>query len=67
MNVPALNHIVNACGMKEEKMLMQIIGRGLRIAKGKRELKFSDFLDPYKYLAEHTVRRMQVYKKKGWL
>jgi len=67
INIPSLNHVILAVGMKEEKMVLQTIGRGLRTAKGKRELKFTDFLDPYRYLAEHTVLRMQIYKKKGWI
>lgn len=67
INIPSLNHIVNACGMKEEKAVLQTIGRGLRTTENKTVLKFTDFLDPYRYLAEHTIQRMQVYKKKGWI
>lgn len=67
INIPSLNHVVLAIGMKEEKMVLQTIGRGLRTAEGKRELKFTDFLDPYRFLADHTVQRLQVYKKEGWL
>lgn len=67
INIPALDHVVLAVGMKEEIMVMQTIGRGLRTTEGKRELLFTDFLDPYRFLAEHTIKRLQLYKKEGWL
>lgn len=67
INIPSLNHIINACGMKEEKAVIQALGRGLRVTEDKTEVKLTDFLDPYKYLAEHSILRMQVYAKKGWL
>lgn len=66
-NIPALNHIINAHGMKEEKIILQAMGRGLRTAKGKTTIKLTDFLDPYKFLAEHAIRRIQIYIEQGWL
>lgn len=66
INIPSLNHIINACGYKEEKMIIQAIGRGLRTAKGKTTVKLTDYLDPYRYLAEHSILRIQVYIKNGW-
>lgn len=67
INIPTLNNIINACGMKEEKMVIQAVGRGLRTTKDKKVIKVYDFLDPYKYLAEHTIARIQVYQRQGWL
>ena len=67
INIPSLNHIINACGMKEEKMVIQAIGRGLRTTKDKTTVKLTDFLDPYRYLAEHSILRVQVYAKNNWL
>lgn len=67
VNIPTLNNIINACGMKEEKMVIQAIGRGARIAKGKKVFNVTDFLDPYRYLAEHSIARMQTYIRQGWL
>ena len=67
INIPSLDHIINAVGFKEEKAVMQAIGRGLRIAEGKDFIKLTDFLDPYKYLAEHSILRLQVYVKNNWL
>ena len=67
INIPSLDHIINAVGFKEEKAVMQAIGRGLRTAEGKDTIKLTDFLDPYRYLAEHSVLRIQVYVKNNWL
>ena len=67
INIPALTHVINAVGMKEEKMVLQALGRGLRTTKDKTTIELTDFLDPYKYLAEHTVLRLQTYIKEGWL
>lgn len=67
INIPTLGNIINACGMKEEKAVLQAIGRGLRTAKNKKTVKITDFIDPYKYLKEHSEERMKIYKKHGWL
>lgn len=67
VNIPSLNHVVNACGLKEEKMVLQAAGRGLRTTENKTTIKITDFLDPYKFLAEHSVLRTSIYIRKGWL
>lgn len=67
INIPSLNHIIIAHGMKEEKMVLQALGRGLRTTKNKKTIKISDFLDPYHFLAEHSILRMQIYAKQGWI
>lgn len=67
INIPSLNHVIIAHGMKEEKMVIQAIGRGFRTTENKTTVKLTDFLDPYKYLAEHSILRIQVYAKNKWL
>lgn len=67
INIPTLRNIINACGMKEEKAVIQAIGRGLRTAKNKKIVKITDFIDPYKYLKKHSEERIKIYKKHGWL
>ncbi|RLC32404.1 hypothetical protein DRH13_01785 [Candidatus Woesebacteria bacterium] len=67
INIPSLNHIINACGMKEEKAVIQAMGRGLRTTKNKKTIKLTDFLDPYMYLAQHAILRIQVYYRQGWM
>jgi len=67
INIPELNHIINAVGMKEEKNVIQVIGRGLRTTATKKTINLTDLLDPYKYLAEHSILRLHVYIRKGWI
>ena len=67
IDVPSLNCLVNACGGKSEIMTLQAIGRGLRKTDNKSEVEIIDFLDPYKYLALHTIQRLQIYVNNGWL
>jgi superfamily II DNA or RNA helicase len=67
VNIPSLNHVILAHGLKEEKMVIQAMGRGLRTAEGKSTIRLTDFLDPYKHLAQHSIMRIQVYVKQGWL
>jgi superfamily II DNA or RNA helicase len=66
-NIPSLRHIINAHGMKEEKIIIQAMGRGLRTFKDKKFIKLSDFLDPYHHLANHAILRIQIYINQGWL
>jgi len=54
-------------GGKEEKGVIQSIGRGLRITENKTTVKLVDMLDPYPYLAEHAIERIQVYINQGWI
>ena len=67
VNIPNLGAVILAGGGKAELSTLQHIGRGLRKAKGKDEVIIVDFLDPYRYLAEHTIQRLAVYAEKGWL
>lgn len=66
INIKSLNNIVNACGGKSEIMTLQSLGRGLRKTKTKDKVKIYDFVDPYRYLAEHFVQRLQIYLKNKW-
>jgi superfamily II DNA or RNA helicase len=67
INIPSLDCIINACGGKSEITTLQAIGRGLRTAEGKEKILIIDFLDPYRYLAQHTVMRLQTYVESGCL
>lgn len=67
INIPSLNHVVYAAGGKDELSIRQYMGRGLRIAKDKRRIKLTDFMDHGKYLAEHSVARFAIYKKQKWI
>ena len=67
INIPRLTMIVNASGYKDEKGVIQTIGRGLRTTKEKKTVKLVDFLDPYRFLAEHSIARISIYKNEGWI
>lgn len=66
-NIPALRCIINAHGMKDEKIIIQTMGRGMRTYKDKKIIKLLDFLDPYKFLAEHAIKRIQIYVEQKWI
>ncbi len=67
VDIPSLDCVINASGGKSEIATLQTIGRGLRRTEEKDEVEVIDFLDPYKFLARHTVMRLQIYVKQGWL
>lgn len=68
IDIPSLNHVINAFAQKADIPTIQVPGRGTRTDQGKKmKVKLTDFLDPYKHLAEHAVRRLQLYKEKGIL
>ncbi len=67
VNIPSLDCVINAIGGKAEITVLQAIGRGLRTSEGKEELLIIDFLDPYPYLAEHTLMRLKIYDEMGIL
>jgi len=67
INIPSLNCTINAIGGKSEIMTLQAVGRGLTKIEGKNHAEIIDFLDPYRYLAEHCVQRLSIYKNNGWI
>lgn len=67
INIPNLRVIIYAAGYKEKKKVLQAMGRGLRTAKDKDKIILYDFVDPYRYLAEHTIQRIQVFLENGWI
>jgi superfamily II DNA or RNA helicase len=67
IDIPSLDCVVMAYGGKSETRTLQSIGRGLRSFAGKKHVEIIDFLDPYRYLAQHTIERIRVYVENGWL
>jgi superfamily II DNA or RNA helicase len=67
INIKSLDCVINACGGKSEIMTLQAIGRGLRTTDGKTELILVDLLDPYDYVAQHTIQRLKIYVDNKWL
>lgn len=67
INIPTLDCFINVAGGFSQEATLQKAGRGLRLAEGKEELLLVDFLDPYKFLAVHTVKRLSTYVKAGFI
>jgi superfamily II DNA or RNA helicase len=67
LNIRSLNAIIIAGGGKNEKDLIQAVGRGARKDEGKEEFIIIDFVDSAKYLSQHFCERLGVYINKGWL
>lgn len=67
VDIPSLNCVIDAASGKSEIGTLQVIGRGSRKTKDKDEVEIIDFLDPYKYLAQHAIIRLGIYVKQNWL
>ncbi|KYK24185.1 hypothetical protein AYK24_06655 [Thermoplasmatales archaeon SG8-52-4] len=67
VNIPSLNKVILAYGMKDDKGTIQAIGRGFRTTVTKKVIELVDFLDPYPYLAQHSIARLSVYAKEKWI
>ena len=67
IDIPTLDCVIMAGAGKSELQTLQGVGRALRTAPGKEQVEIIDFLDPYRYLARHAVKRLSVYVDKGWL
>jgi len=66
INIPQLEVVINAAGGKSKIENIQRPGRGTRLAEGKKGLIVYDFVDPYRYLAEHSTERMMLFSNQGW-
>ena len=67
IDVKSLDSIILGCGGKSEENLIQRIGRALRVTDEKNTATIFDLLDSSKFLSGHTVSRLAVYVKNGWL
>lgn len=66
INIPSLQVVINAGSGKSKIQNLQKPGRGTRLSKGKTTMILIDFLDPYRYLAEHSCERMMLYAAQNW-
>jgi superfamily II DNA or RNA helicase len=67
INIPNLNHVINAGGMMSEISTLQIAGRGTRRTDKKNIVNIWDFFDKGKYLRYHSKARLKSYKKMDWM
>lgn len=67
LDIPSLDRIFNASGQKASEALLQKVGRVLRVTEKKKTATVYDCLDQGKWLGDHTVKRLIVYKNMGWV
>lgn len=67
VNIPSLDVVINGAGGQSEILTIQYVGRGLRVTEEKDEVYIVDFLDTGRFLADHAVKRLRIYRSNGWL
>ena len=61
-----VHNIINSCGGSADHLIIQRMGRGLRIAKDKNGLNYYDFLfENNEYLEKHSEKRISILEKQG--
>lgn len=66
VDIPRLSVIINAAGYKSFIPVVQLSGRGLTASDGKITYRMIDFMDHGKYLADHSVKRAQIFMQRGY-
>ena len=68
VDIPELRKIILGSGGKSPGKVLQRMGRGMRLATGKKEVEIIDFNDAHHPMLEkHTAARRAVYKAEGFL
>jgi superfamily II DNA or RNA helicase len=68
INIPTLQVVINAAGGKDEKAVLQKVGRGLRKTAEKDSVIIYDtFNVSHRYLIEHFGERLCIYLDNNWL
>ena len=60
VDIPSLDVLINAEGGKSPTATFQKVGRALRPYKDKKECIYIDFIDPYKFLLDHSNQRIKI-------
>ena len=64
VDVCSTDHLINAVGGKSEQVLVQAVGRGIRLYPDKDRAYIHDpFFEDTKYMAKHATMRMDVYER----
>ena len=66
LDVPMLENIIMASPVKDERLVIQSIGRCQRPYKGKKIANVYDLVDDVSVLGRFLTKRKSVYKKEGW-
>jgi superfamily II DNA or RNA helicase len=67
VNIPSLSAIFLAAGGESQISVIQSVGRGLRKSDGKTYGVIYDCLDRGKYLSDHAISRISIYRELGWI
>lgn len=65
-NLPLIRTIINAAGGQAQSTVIQLMGRGHRLAEGKKLFYYEDFFDSGRYLSKHSRKRLLAYKSTGF-
>ena len=65
VDIREITHFINARGLKSPIATIQALGRSLRLHDDKDQVFIYDFMDKGKYLAAHSRKRYNTYKKEG--
>lgn len=67
IDIPELQTLINAGGGKSERAILQMLGRGTRLAHNKASFKLYDFIDTFPdSLYRHSLIRKKVYTSEGY-
>lgn len=66
LDIPILENLIMASPVKDERLVVQAIGRCQRPSEGKKIANIYDLVDDVSILNKFTRKRKSVYKKEGW-
>ena len=66
LDIPILENLIMASPVKDERLVIQAIGRCQRPSGEKRKAIVYDLVDDVSILYKFTSKRRSVYKKEGW-
>lgn len=66
LDIPILENLIMASPVKDERLVVQAIGRCQRPCKNKKIANVYDLVDDVSILDKFTRKRKSVYKKEGW-
>ena len=66
LDVPILENLIMASPVKDERLVIQAIGRCQRPCDGKSIANIYDLVDDVSILDKFTSKRKNIYKKEGW-
>lgn len=66
LDIPILENLVMASPVKDQRLVVQAIGRCQRPSDGKKVANIYDLVDDVSILDKFTSKRKSIYKKEGW-